>query len=86
MLGGADPLKAHLLILPKIKIKNAPARRAPDTIIQVDVSFVSLLSDDDEHEWIIRTCRKGWDEIVGFQKKKPAPSGKPETQAPHGSL
>ncbi|XP_036352627.1 MORN repeat-containing protein 5 [Ochotona princeps] len=22
-------------------------------------------ADDDEHEWIIRTCRKGWDQIVG---------------------
>ena len=21
--------------------------------------------DDDEHEWIVRTCRKSWDEIVG---------------------
>ncbi|KAF7483392.1 Hypothetical predicted protein [Marmota monax] len=26
-------------------------------------------SDDDEHEWIIRTCRKGWDEIVGHRPK-----------------
>ncbi|KAK6196243.1 hypothetical protein SNE40_001504 [Patella caerulea] len=24
-------------------------------------------ADDDEHEWIVRTCRKGWDEIVGPQ-------------------
>ncbi|XP_006640682.2 MORN repeat-containing protein 5 isoform X2 [Lepisosteus oculatus] len=24
-------------------------------------------ADDDEHEWIIRTCRKGWDEIVGHK-------------------
>uniref|UniRef100_A0A8C5MWA2 MORN repeat-containing protein 5 n=1 Tax=Leptobrachium leishanense TaxID=445787 RepID=A0A8C5MWA2_9ANUR len=23
-------------------------------------------ADDDEHEWIIRTCRKEWDEITGF--------------------
>ena len=23
--------------------------------------------DDDEHEWIVRTCRKGWDEYVGYQ-------------------
>ncbi|MBZ3871741.1 MORN repeat-containing protein 5 [Sciurus carolinensis] len=26
-------------------------------------------ADDDEHEWIIRTCRKGWDEIVGHRPK-----------------
>lgn len=25
-------------------------------------------TDDDEHEWIVRTCRKGWDEIVGYQQ------------------
>ncbi|XP_023962038.1 MORN repeat-containing protein 5 isoform X4 [Chrysemys picta bellii] len=29
-----------------------------------------LCSDDDEHEWIIRTCRKGWDEITGFKPKQ----------------
>ncbi|XP_061071845.1 MORN repeat-containing protein 5 isoform X1 [Conger conger] len=22
-------------------------------------------ADDGEHEWIVRTCRKGWDEVVG---------------------
>ncbi|XP_030391438.1 MORN repeat-containing protein 5 isoform X1 [Gopherus evgoodei] len=27
-------------------------------------------ADDDEHEWIIRTCRKGWDEITGFKPKQ----------------
>ncbi|KAM4663203.1 MORN repeat-containing protein 5 [Discoglossus pictus] len=26
-------------------------------------------ADDDEHEWIIRTCRKGWDEITGYKPK-----------------
>ncbi|XP_041582836.1 MORN repeat-containing protein 5 isoform X1 [Vulpes lagopus] len=26
-------------------------------------------TDDDEHEWIVRTCRKGWDEIVGHRPK-----------------
>jgi len=26
-------------------------------------------SDDDEHEWIVTTCRKGWDEIVGYTPK-----------------
>ncbi|XP_038405396.1 MORN repeat-containing protein 5 isoform X10 [Canis lupus familiaris] len=28
-----------------------------------------LQNYDDEHEWIIRTCRKGWDEIVGHRPK-----------------
>ncbi|KAM4635152.1 MORN repeat-containing protein 5 [Polymixia lowei] len=23
-------------------------------------------ADDQEHEWIVRTCRKAWDEIVGY--------------------
>ncbi|XP_033714435.1 MORN repeat-containing protein 5 [Delphinus delphis] len=26
-------------------------------------------ADDDEHEWIIRTCRKGWDETMGPKPK-----------------
>ncbi|XP_075435458.1 MORN repeat-containing protein 5 isoform X2 [Ascaphus truei] len=26
-------------------------------------------ADDDEHEWIVRTCRKGWDEITGYKPK-----------------
>ncbi|XP_004423452.1 PREDICTED: MORN repeat-containing protein 5 [Ceratotherium simum simum] len=26
-------------------------------------------ADDDEHEWIIRKCRKGWDEIVGHRPR-----------------
>ncbi|XP_072422520.1 MORN repeat-containing protein 5 [Chiloscyllium punctatum] len=24
-------------------------------------------ADDDEHEWIVRTCRKGWDQITGYK-------------------
>ncbi|XP_065068546.1 MORN repeat-containing protein 5-like isoform X2 [Rhopilema esculentum] len=24
-------------------------------------------SDDDEHDWIVKNCRKGWDENVGYQ-------------------
>ena len=23
--------------------------------------------DDDEHAWIVKTCRKGWDENVGYK-------------------
>lgn len=26
-------------------------------------------TDDDEHEWIVRTCRKGWDETMGPEPK-----------------
>ena len=26
-----------------------------------------LLVDDDEHDWILKTCRKGWDENVGYR-------------------
>ena len=29
--------------------------------------------DDDEHQWIIRTCRKGWDEHVGGQNPRLKP-------------
>ena len=32
--------------------------------------FLSVIvSDDDEHNWIVKTCRKGWDEIVGFKQQ-----------------
>ncbi|KAH0615612.1 hypothetical protein JD844_005066 [Phrynosoma platyrhinos] len=34
----------------------------------------AILTNDDEHEWIVRTCRKGWDEIVGYRAKRGAPS------------
>ena len=30
--------------------------------------ILHFCTDDDEHEWIVRTCRKGWDEIVGYQQ------------------
>jgi len=26
---------------------------------------LSALVDDQEHEWIVRTCRKSWDEFIG---------------------
>jgi len=35
---------------------------------QLLVIFFSL-SDDDEHDWITRHCRKGWDEIIGFKEQ-----------------
>jgi len=36
--------------------------------------FISYLKlDDDEHQWIIRTCRKGWDEHVGGQNPRLKP-------------
>ncbi|KAI0238372.1 MORN repeat-containing protein 5 [Lamellibrachia satsuma] len=28
-------------------------------------------ADDDEHEWIINNCRKGWDEFVGYKPQPP---------------
>jgi len=37
--------------------------------------MVVLLSvqraDDDEHKWIVQTCRKAWDEYAGSKEKKP---------------
>ncbi|XP_018607219.1 MORN repeat-containing protein 5 [Scleropages formosus] len=27
-------------------------------------------ADDEEHEWIVRTCRKSWDEVVGHRREK----------------
>uniref|UniRef100_A0A6I8P061 MORN repeat containing 5 n=1 Tax=Ornithorhynchus anatinus TaxID=9258 RepID=A0A6I8P061_ORNAN len=42
----------------------------PDTRVITDYSFRFLRNaDDDEHEWITRTCRKGWDEIIGYKPK-----------------
>jgi len=29
------------------------------------------IEDDDEHNWIVKTCRKGWDEYVGFKPTVP---------------
>jgi hypothetical protein len=26
------------------------------------------LIDDDEHEWITKTCRKGWDENIEYKE------------------
>ncbi|XP_019396533.1 PREDICTED: MORN repeat-containing protein 5 isoform X1 [Crocodylus porosus] len=38
----------------------------PNTRVVTDYKLRFLRNaDDDEHEWIIRTCRKGWDEIIG---------------------
>ncbi|XP_077163327.1 MORN repeat-containing protein 5 isoform X1 [Paroedura picta] len=42
----------------------------PETRVVVDYKHRFLRNaDDDEHELIIRTCRKGWDENVGFKPK-----------------
>ncbi|KAK2152378.1 hypothetical protein LSH36_330g05036 [Paralvinella palmiformis] len=42
----------------------------PNTRVVQDYNFKFLRNaDDDEHNWIINTCRKGWDEYVGHQKK-----------------
>ncbi|XP_041368546.1 MORN repeat-containing protein 5-like [Gigantopelta aegis] len=40
----------------------------PKTRVIVDYNFKFLRNaDDDEHAWIIKTCRKGWDEFVGYK-------------------
>ncbi|XP_078489219.1 MORN repeat-containing protein 5-like [Ciona intestinalis] len=45
----------------------------PKTKIITDYNIKFLRNaDDDEHAWIVKTCRKGWDEIVGYQPKIPA--------------
>ncbi|KAL5013015.1 hypothetical protein ScPMuIL_011566 [Solemya velum] len=44
----------------------------PQTRVVIDYDHKFLRNaDDDEHEWIERTCRKGWDEYVGFKSKIP---------------
>ena len=35
--------------------------------VQFQHTFTFLLLDDDEHDWILKTCRKGWDENVGYR-------------------
>ncbi|XP_069729667.1 MORN repeat-containing protein 5 isoform X1 [Phaenicophaeus curvirostris] len=43
----------------------------PETRVIVDYKLRFLRNaDDEEHEWIIRTCRKAWDETI---KHKPKP-------------
>ncbi|XP_043914649.1 MORN repeat-containing protein 5 [Protopterus annectens] len=43
----------------------------PKTRIVSDYNHKFLRNaDDDEHEWIVRTCRKGWDQITGYQPRK----------------
>jgi len=32
-----------------------------------DFEVFMFVSDDDEHDWIVKTCRKGWDEHVGYR-------------------
>ncbi|XP_009867951.1 PREDICTED: MORN repeat-containing protein 5-like, partial [Apaloderma vittatum] len=42
----------------------------PETRVIVDYKFRFLRNaDDDEHEWIIRTCRKAWDETIEHKPK-----------------
>ncbi|XP_039252519.1 MORN repeat-containing protein 5-like [Styela clava] len=45
----------------------------PSTRIVTDYNQKFLRNaDDDEHEWIVKECRKGWDEIVGYKGKTEA--------------
>ena len=53
-------------------ITNIHHRRlSPPPVTDFDVSstfktfFLLFTLDDDEHAWIMKTCRKGWDENVG---------------------
>ena len=44
-----------------------------DSMLYVSISlvlfvfFLFYFEDDDEHDWILKTCRKGWDENVGYR-------------------
>lgn len=35
-------------------------------IITLFITTKFAFLDDEEHEWIVRTCRKSWDEFVGY--------------------
>lgn len=37
-------------------------------------------TDDSEHEWIVRTCRKAWDEAVGVDPEKSVATRTEETR------
>ncbi|CAL1543526.1 unnamed protein product [Lymnaea stagnalis] len=42
----------------------------PKTRVVVDYNLKFLRNaDEDEHNWIIKTCLKGWDEYIGFTPK-----------------
>ncbi|MBN3282535.1 MORN5 protein, partial [Polyodon spathula] len=42
----------------------------PQTRVIIDYKNTFLRNaDDDEHEWIVRTCRKCWDEITRYKPK-----------------
>lgn len=38
-------------------------------------------TDDSEHEWIVRTCRKSWDEVVGVDPEKSVGTRTEETSS-----
>ena len=38
-----------------------------------DRLLLLVLLDDDEHQWIVQNCRKGWDENVGGQNPRLKP-------------
>ncbi|XP_046552601.1 MORN repeat-containing protein 5-like [Haliotis rubra] len=45
----------------------------PVSRVVVDYNHKFLRNaDDDEHDWIVKTCRKGWDEYVGYTAKATA--------------
>lgn len=56
----------------KVHLQHAPQPQDPAWGLPAQgmtASPSSSLADDDEHEWIIRTCRKGWDETMGPKPK-----------------
>lgn len=49
------------------ELDPSDAKSRSDMVI-FGILFISL-SDDAEHEWIIRTCRKAWDETTEHKPK-----------------
>lgn len=49
------------------ELDPSDAKSRSDMVI-FGILFISLL-DDDEHEWIVRTCRKAWDERIEHKPK-----------------
>ena len=62
--GPSNVLILSVLLTPIILLTD------PHYFVLTDPRYFALtFTDDDEHEWIVRTCRKGWDEIVGYKPK-----------------
>jgi hypothetical protein len=43
-------------------------KKKPKSLNLINIYFlIFFFQDDDEHEWITKTCRKGWDENVDYK-------------------